>query len=169
MNAEPLPHKHGFPLRLLAPGRYGIKNPKWITRITLLDHNIQGYWQQRGWSQQGFIQSMSRIDVPARGARTSPGRTRVQGIAFAGDRGVQRVEVSTDDGATWADAELEDEFAPLAWRFWTFDFDAEPREHPLLVRATDGSGAVQTEAMNPPLPDGATGYHRRELRAPRPT
>ena len=167
MNAEPLPHKHGFPLRLLAPGRYGIKNPKWITRITLLDHNIQGFWQQRGWAQEGFINTISRIDVPPRGGDATNPRTRVQGIAFAGDRGIRRVEVSTDDGATWAGAELEQEFAPLAWRFWTFDFDTEPREQQLLVRATDGTGALQTEEIAPPLPDGATGYHRRRLRAPR--
>lgn len=112
---------------------------------------------------------MSRIDVPARGTRTTPGRTRIQGIAFAGDRGIERVELSTDDGASWEEAELEDEFAPLAWRFWTFDFDAEPRAYPLRVRATDGAGDVQTEMLNPPLPDGATGYHRRELREPRTT
>ena len=169
MNGEPLPHKHGFPVRLLAPGRYGIKNPKWITNLTLLNHNIQGYWQQRGWVQEGFINTMSRIDVPARGSRTTPGGTRVQGIAFAGDRGVTSVEVSIDDGATWAPAVLDDEFAPLAWRFWTFDFDAAPREHRLLVRATDGAGAVQTAETNSPLPNGATGYHSRDLRAPAET
>ncbi|PZC50391.1 MAG: DMSO/TMAO reductase YedYZ, molybdopterin-dependent catalytic subunit [Chloroflexi bacterium] len=164
MNAEPLPHKHGFPLRLLAPGRYGIKNPKWITRITLIDGNIQGYWQQRGWSQEGFIQTMSRIDVPPQGGRRAAGQTLVQGIAFAGDRGIDRVEVSTDDGATWTDAEVEDPFAPLAWRFWSFTFDAAAATHILRVRATDGSGAVQTAEENPPLPNGSTGYHRRELR-----
>ena len=169
MNGESLPHKHGFPVRLLAPGRYGIKNPKWITRLTLLNHNIQGYWHQRGWAQEGFISTMSRIDVPARGSRTVPGGARVQGIAFAGDRGIRRVAVSTDDGATWADAVLEGEFAPLAWRFWTFDFDAAPQEHQLRVRATDGTGAVQTSDVNPPLPNGATGYHSRDLRAPRQT
>jgi len=167
MNAERLPHQHGFPLRLLAPGRYGIKNPKWITRITLIDHNIQGYWQQRGWVQEGFINTMSRIDVPARGANTVPGGTRVQGVAFAGDRGITQVEVSIDGGTTWALAELEDEFAPLAWRFWTFDFDAAPQEHRVVVRATDGTGAAQIEEINPPLPAGATGYHSRDLRSPR--
>ena len=165
MNGEPLPHKRGFPVRLLAPGRYGVKNPKWITRLTLIDDNIQGYWQQRGWSQEGVINTMSRIDVPPRGGRTVPGRTRVQGIAFAGARGVTGAEVSTDDGATWAAAELEPEFAPLAWRFWTFDADL--REHIIRARATDGAGDVQTAEMCPTLPNGATGYHRRVLRKPR--
>ena len=169
MNAEPLPPKHGFPLRLLAPGRYGIKNPKWITRITLIEGNIKGYWQQRGWAQEGFIQTMSRIDVPGAGIRQAPGRTQVQGIAFAGDRGIERVEVSTDDGGSWSEAELAEEFAPLAWRFWSFEFDATPEEHTLRVRATDGTGAVQTAEENPPLPDGATGYHRRDFRADRTT
>ena len=164
MNGEPLPHKHGFPVRLLAPGRYGIKNPKWITRITLIEGNIQGYWQQRGWDQEGVIKTMSRIDVPARGARGVTGRARVEGIAFSGDRGIERMEVSTDDGETWADADLHDApTAPLAWRFWTFEFDAEQGTHQLRARATDGTGALQIAEESSPLPDGSSGYHRRRF------
>ncbi len=165
MNGEPLPYKHGFPARLLAPGRYGIKNPKWITRITLIEGDIQGYWQQRGWDQDGFIKTMSRIDVPSRGVRGTPVRTRVEGIAFAGERGIERVEVSTDDGAAWSDAELHDPFAPLAWRFWSFEFDATVGKHELRVRATDGEGALQIREESSALPDGSSGYHKRTLRA----
>ena len=164
MNGEPLPYKHGFPVRLLAPGRYGIKNPKWITRITLIEGDIKGYWQQRGWDQDGFIKTMSRIDVPSRGVRGAPGRTLVQGIAFAGERGIERVEVSTDDGVTWSDAELHDPFAPLAWRFWSFEFDASVGKHELRVRATDGAGGVQISEESSALPDGSSGYHKRTLR-----
>ena len=165
MNGEPLPYKHGFPLRLLAPGRYGIKNPKWITRITLIEGDIKGYWQQRGWDQHGFIKTMSRIDVPSRGVRGTPVRTRVEGIAFAGERGIERVEVSTDDGVTWSDAELHDPFAPLAWRFWSFEFDATVGKHELRVRATDGAGGLQISEKRSALPDGSSGYHKRTLRA----
>ncbi len=169
MNGEPLPHKHGFPLRLLAPGRYGIKNPKWITRITLIEGDIQGYWQQRGWDQEGVIKTMSRIDVPARGARGEPGRALVEGIAFAGERGVERVEVSTDDGQTWADADLHDApTAPLAWRFWSFEFDAEVGAHQLRARATDATGAPQIAEESSALPDGSSGYHRRRFGVARP-
>ena len=164
MNGEPLPYKHGFPARLLAPGRYGIKNPKWITRITLIEGDIEGYWQQRGWDQDGFIKTMSRIDVPSRGVRGTPVRTRVEGIAFAGERGIERVEVSTDDGVTWSDAELHDAFAPLAWRFWSFEFDATVGKHELRVRATDGAGALQIREKSSALPDGSSGYHKRTLR-----
>ena len=167
MNGEPLPEAHGYPLRLLAPGRYGIKNPKWITRIILTSRNVLGFWQQRGWSQEGRIQTMSRIDVPAGGRRTVPGSERVQGIAFAGDRRIAGVEVSTDDGETWAPAELREELGPLAWRFWSFDFDASPEEHLLAVRAVDGDGVPQIAEIQPALPDGSTGYHRRRLLAPR--
>ena len=164
MNGAPLPHKHGFPLRLLAPGRYGIKNPKWITRITLIEGNIEGYWQQRGWDQEGVIKTMSRIDVPPRGARGEPRRALVEGIAFAGERGVERVEVSTDDGQTWADADLHDApTAPLAWRFWSFEFDAEVGTHQLRARATDGTGAPQIAEEASALPDGSSGYHRRRF------
>ena len=164
MNGVPLPHKHGFPLRLLAPGRYGIKNPKWITRITLIEGNIQGYWQQRGWDQEGVIKTMSRIDVPARGARGEPRRSLVEGIAFAGERGIGRVEVSTDDGQTWAEADLHDApTAPLAWRFWSFEFDAEVGTHQLRARATDATGALQIAEEASALPDGSSGYHRRRF------
>ncbi|MDE2639764.1 MAG: molybdopterin-dependent oxidoreductase [Chloroflexota bacterium] len=164
MNGVPLPHKHGFPLRLLAPGRYGIKNPKWITRITLIEGNIQGYWQQRGWDQEGVIKTMSRIDVPARGARGEPRRSLVEGIAFAGERGIGRVEVSTDDGQTWAEADLHDApTAPLAWRFWSFEFDAEVGAHQLRARATDATGALQIAEESSALPDGSSGYHRRRF------
>ncbi len=169
MNGEPLPVAHGYPLRLLAPGRYGIKNPKWITRIILTSRNVLGFWQQRGWSEEGRIQTMSRIDVPAGGQRTVPGNERVQGIAFAGDRRIAAVEVSTDDGATWSAAALRDELDPLAWRFWSFNFDATPTEHLLAVRAVDGDGVPQIAEIQPALPDGSTGYHRRRLLAPRDT
>jgi len=167
MNGQPLPDAHGFPLRLLAPGRYGIKNPKWISRITLSLRNVLGFWPQRGWSEEARIQTMFRIDVPAGGRRTVTGNERVQGIAFAGDRRIASIEVSIDDGQTWSPATLRDELDPLAWRFWSFDLDALPQEHLLAVRAVDGDGVPQIAEIRPALPDGATGYHRRRLRAPR--
>ena len=110
---------------------------------------------------------MSRIDVPTGGRRTVPGRERVEGIAFAGDRGIVAIEVSIDDGQTWSSAALPDELDSLAWRFWSFDFDALPQEHLLAVWAVDGDGVPQIAEIQPALPDGATGYHRRRLRAPR--
>jgi hypothetical protein len=110
---------------------------------------------------------MSRSDVPSQGSRTEVGfAAQVQGVAFAGDRGIERVEVSTDDGVRWAEAALEDEFGPFAWCFWSFDSRAAAREQQIRVRATDGMGTVQTEMVNPPLPNGATGYHRQVLREP---
>ena len=95
----------------------------------------------------------------------TPVRTRVEGIAFAGERGIERVEVSTDDGVTWSDAELHDPFAPLAWRFWSFELDATVGTHELRVRATDGKGGLQISEKRSALPDGSSGYHKRTLRA----
>ena len=102
---------------------------------------------------------MSRIDVPARRNNVPVGRLAVAGIAFAGDRGIARVEVSVDDGGTWAEAVLLPEFGPLAWRFWSHVVEAASDEFEILVRATDGGGAQQVEEMRAALPDGATGWH----------
>ena len=98
---------------------------------------------------------MSRSTSRGR-ATHGPGSERVQGIAFAGDRRIAGVEVSTDDGETWAPAELREELGPLAWRFWSFDFDASPEEHLLAVRAVDGDGVPQIAEIQPALPDGST-------------
>ena len=115
MNGEPLTRKHGYPLRAIVPSRYGMKNPKWITGLTLLDRNHRGYWAARGWSETAFIQTMSRFDVPARGARVRAGPAGLRGIAFAADRGIAAVEVSLDDGATWQAARVEDALSRFSW------------------------------------------------------
>jgi hypothetical protein len=98
MNGEPLTPEHGFPVRLLVPGIYGMKDVKWITRIEAVDTDIKGYWQRRGWDDRAEYKTMSRIDAPD--SRVN-GETTIAGMAFAGDRGVSKIEVSTDGGASW--------------------------------------------------------------------
>ncbi|MBX5446376.1 molybdopterin-dependent oxidoreductase, partial [Sphaerobacter sp.] len=157
---------HGYPLRLIVPGIFGMKNVKWITRIEAVDRDFQGYWQERGWSDIATVQTMSRIDVPASNRTLVAGQpTLIAGIAFAGDRGISKVEVSTDDGETWAPATLDEPLSPLTWVLWRYEWTPiRPGRYHLVVRAYDGQGQVQDAKERPPLPDGATGYHTVSVR-----
>ncbi len=158
MNGHVLPRAHGFPVRLLCTGTYGMKNPKWLTSIEVVDRPYRGYWEQRGWSKQAIVKTWSRIDVPAWGADVM-GTAVIAGIAFAGDRSVRGVEVSTDGGSTWQMAQLETALSPLTWRRWLYRWQVEGSgDSGVLVRATDGLGVAQTAAVARPHPDGASGY-----------
>ncbi len=165
MNGEPLPDNHGFPLRLLAPGKYGIKHPKWITHIGLVETEVFGYWQLRGYTQDGTMKTSSRIDEPYAGQSVCSGRNGISGVAFAGDRGISRVEVSVDRGTTWRDARLREALSPFTWRLWDLEVDVPPSSAEnggrlsLLARATDGHGDLQPLTPRPPDPDGSQGWH----------
>ncbi len=166
MNGEPLPPDHGFPARLIVPGIYGMKNLKWLREIQLVDEDFQGYWQTRGWSDEARVNIWARIDDPGPGESLEPGPATIAGVATAGDRGIFQVEVSFDDGETWAVAALEEPInAPLSWVRWVLPFRAEPdAELNIRVRATDGEGMIAPPERNPPLPDGATGWPSRRVR-----
>src|SRR5207249_5728919 len=108
MNGVPLPPRHGYPARILVPGTYGEVNVKWIDRIELTDRSVQGYYERQGW-RPGTVRTMSRIDRPPRDVPISLARTAsvpVGGVAFAGDRGISRVEVTADAGLTWQQATI---------------------------------------------------------------
>jgi DMSO/TMAO reductase YedYZ molybdopterin-dependent catalytic subunit len=160
MNGMTLPRAHGFPARLLVPGHYGMKQPKWLVSIDPVDKPYQGYWETRGWVKAAIVKTMSRVDTTAQaaGVQTDAG-WEVAGVAFAGDRGVQMVEVSTDGGTTWAQAELETALSALTWRRWRFPFD-KSKATSLVVRATDGDGLVQISTPADPHPSGASGYQQ---------
>jgi DMSO/TMAO reductase YedYZ molybdopterin-dependent catalytic subunit len=161
MLGEALTYKHGFPLRLIVPGIFGMKNVKWITKINAVDQDIQGYWQERGWSDIATVVTMSRIDVPRRASKVKVGElVTIGGVAFAGDRGISMVELSLDGGVTWQETQLAEEQSKLAWRLWAYEYQAtQPGPVSLVVRATDGDGELQTEVEREALPDGATGWH----------
>lgn len=167
MNGVPLPHDHGFPLRLVAPGKYGMKQPKWIHSISLRPEAEDGYWARRGWDTEAGVQTSGRIDVPKQRALIEARSVLVQGIAFAGRRGIQRVEVSTDGGVTWGEATLKQPLSPYAWVLWQYAWQDVPSsgEHRILARATDGEGATQTSVKASPFPRGATGYPEIEVRS----
>ncbi len=164
MNGVPLPDNHGFPLRLIVPGRYGVKNPKWITRIELAAEPIQGYWVRRGWDPEALVQTVARIDTPFDQARVVGPRLEVGGVAFAGSRGVDRVEASQDGGTTWREARTRPPLGSSTWVQWTLAWDDVPAgDHEVRARATDGTGALQTSNDDGSFPKGATGYHRARV------
>ncbi len=165
LDGQPLPSKHGFPLRVLGTGTYGMKNPKWLTRIDVVETGQPGFWESQGWNEQAIVQTMSRIDQPPDGAVLRAATTVIQGIAFAGSRGIQRVEVSTDGGTSWKPAVIQQPLSSNTWVFWHFTWQP-PRagSYTLVVRATDGTGQVQTSRQTDTYPDGATGYHQVDVR-----
>jgi hypothetical protein len=159
MNGVPLPAKHGFPVRLLAAGIYGMKNVKWLTKIELVDHDYLGFWEGAGWSNQAVIQTTSRVDVPSSVSHVKLGQSLpLGGVAFAGDRSISKVEVSSDAGSTWNEASISDPLSRFSWVLWIYDWTPSGLgDHVIQVRATDGLGNLQSSQRTDPLPDGATG------------
>ncbi|MEX0869480.1 MAG: molybdopterin-dependent oxidoreductase, partial [Nitriliruptoraceae bacterium] len=160
MNGEPLPVAHGFPVRLVISGLYGyVSDTKWLEEIELTTFDAyDAYWITRGWAREGPVKTHSRIDVPRGGTQLTAGARVIAGVAWAGERGVDGVEVSID-GEPWRAATRGEELARTSWRQWRIDWNAEPGTHILRVRATDGDGEVQTSETARPFPDGASGYH----------
>jgi DMSO/TMAO reductase YedYZ molybdopterin-dependent catalytic subunit len=163
MNGAILPNNHGFPARLIVPNIYGMKNVKWLTRIEPVDHDFKGFWQQRGWSDEAIYKTMSRIDAPRNGATVSAKVDRevlIGGIAFAGNRGISKVEVSIDEGDNWVEAELGKVLSQISWVQWkTVWTPPVAAGYTIRVRATDGTGELQDETELAPAPDGASGWH----------
>jgi DMSO/TMAO reductase YedYZ molybdopterin-dependent catalytic subunit len=160
LDDAPLPVSHGFPARMIIPGHYGMKGPKWLDSIDLVNHESGGYWEQRGWDHNAIVKTTARIDVPRDGDLVKLGTISVAGVAFAGTRGISQVELSTDGGATWSSAPFKAPLSPLTWVLWTFDWTpAKEGAYRLMVRATDGMGAAQDSRGAASYPSGASGYH----------
>ena len=163
MNGQPLTNKHGYPARLLVPNIYGMKNVKWITEVELVDIDFKGYWESQGWDDVAEYNTLARIDYPNTG-KIAAQPVYIGGVAFAGNRGVQRVEVSTDDGQTWSDAQILLVPSKFSWVLWTYPWNPQAGTYTLQARATDGTGEVQTSRKANTYPNGATGYHTRQVR-----
>jgi DMSO/TMAO reductase YedYZ molybdopterin-dependent catalytic subunit len=159
LNGAPLTPQHGYPARFLFPGHYGMKQPKWVTRIRFSASDQPGYWENNGWDERAIIKTMSRIDRPADGTAAAAGSIEFGGIAFAGSRRISGVELSWDGGRSWQAAELHAEFAPNAWRFWQLTTSLPAGHYRVSVRARDGEGTLQTSKASGTLPNGADGYH----------
>lgn len=159
MNGQPLQPQHGYPLRLIVPGWYGMASVKWLDRIEAIDRPFEGYQQLKSYrytqtpDDPGEPVTTIRVralvlppgipDFVTRVRLLEPGEVTLTGRAWAGRLAVSRVEVSVDGGATWADAELGEQVSPFAWREWSFRWRATSGRHTLCVRATDSEGNVQ--------------------------
>jgi DMSO/TMAO reductase YedYZ molybdopterin-dependent catalytic subunit len=166
MNGEPLPFEHGFPARLVVAGLYGyVSATKWLSEIELTTwEGFDAYWVPRGWAKEAPIKTQSRIDTPAQSAQLTTGSQVVAGVAWAPTRGISKVEVELGAGQPWVEAELSKPLSENAWVQWRVDWDATTEgSHELRCRATDGEGSLQTEEVNPPAPNGATGWHTRRV------
>ncbi|MEU0131284.1 MULTISPECIES: molybdopterin-dependent oxidoreductase [unclassified Streptomyces] len=160
MNGEPLPFDHGFPVRMVVPGLYGyVSACKWIQDIELTTFDAyDAYWVKRDWSREAPIKTQSRIDTPRPFAAPRAGTVPVAGVAWAQHRGIARVEVRVD-GGEWHTARLGAEAGRDTWRQWVWEWPAKAGHHTLEVRATDRTGATQTDKRVGTVPDGATGWH----------
>jgi DMSO/TMAO reductase YedYZ molybdopterin-dependent catalytic subunit len=164
MNDAPLPREHGYPARLIVPGLYGyVSATKWLAELELTRFDaFEAFWIPRGWAARAPILTQSRIDVPAFGATVPSGRTPIAGVAWAPDRGIRAVEVNVD-GAGWTAARISTPISSATWVQWLYQWDAKPGAHTIEVRATDGTGDVQTDARSAPAPDGARGHQRIQV------
>jgi len=165
MNDVPLPVEHGFPARLIVPGLYGyVSATKWLSEIELTTlEAFDAYWVPRGWAKEAPILTQSRIDTPRGTGRVlAAGRVPVAGVAWAPERGIRAVEVAVD-GGPWQPARLGAAISDQTWVQWRYDWEATPGVHRLTVRATDGTGEVQTASPTAPAPDGARGHHSVEV------
>ncbi|MFJ9516922.1 molybdopterin-dependent oxidoreductase [Kitasatospora sp. NPDC101801] len=161
MNGEVLPVAHGFPCRTVVPGFYGYTSAtKWLVDLDVTSFAAYDpYWVERGWDRTGEVRTASRIDVPAPFARVAAGDVAVAGTAWATHRGIAAVELRVD-GGPWAEVRLAADAGPDVWRQWSHTWTgARPGTHRLEVRATDGTGSVQTGSRATPFPAGATGWH----------
>jgi DMSO/TMAO reductase YedYZ molybdopterin-dependent catalytic subunit len=169
MNGAPLPDRHGYPLRVIVPGYFGEKHVKWLTRIEVGDANAKGFYEKQGWGPDFIVPTRSRIDVPDDWAFVSLGKLtapiEVKGIAFGGDRGISRVELSCDDGQTWNDAEIYYAGGDLAWSLWKAQWTPPGAgDYSLVVRATDDEGNVQEWEEDRGPFSGVSGLHKINVR-----
>jgi DMSO/TMAO reductase YedYZ molybdopterin-dependent catalytic subunit len=165
MNGESLPDRHGFPARVIVPGYFGEKHVKWITRIEVADESAIGFYEKQGWGPDFIVPTRSRIDEPDNYSTftvaAAGNAIAVRGVAFGGDRGISRVEVSFDDGVNWQEAKLDYPGTKLTWALWSYDWRPPgPDNYTLVVRATDGEGEVQERDEERPFKSGTTGFHK---------
>lgn len=160
MNGETLPAAHGFPVRVILPDLYGMKQPRWLRRIALQrTQQTTSYWEERGWAGEVPVKTMSRLDPRDEIAAGVP--AEITGIAFAGQRGISRVEISLDGGSNWVACELLTPRRPGVWSLWRYQWDRPTTgRYTLEVRAIDGTGRIQTAQRQDAWPNGASGYDR---------
>ena len=166
-DGRPIPFDHGFPLRIWLPDRYGMKQPKWITGIEVIGEYKPGYWVERNWDEVARIRTTSVIDTVAVDAAITEGEEKlipIGGIAFAGVRGISKVEIQVDGEGPWHEAQLRKPLSEATWVIWRYDWPFSEGSHKFEVRTVEADGTAQLEERNPPRPSGATGYHDKSAR-----
>jgi len=167
MDGMTLPRGHGAPVRLLVPGHWGEIQVKWLEEIEVLTQPIEGFWEQRGWHGTGDANTVAKLHATN---HLPEGTIQVGGHAYAGTRGVKRVELSID-GGEWRETELSKplpastgerarglEGAEAAWRQWTHTYEFPTTDHEVRVRAVEADGTIQPREPADPYPRGATGW-----------
>ena len=164
MNDVDLPAEHGFPVRAIVPGWYAMASIKWLQRVAVTDKPFNGYyqtldyafWERRGGNAE--LVALSEMQIKAEIAEPREGETvsansnvRVHGAAWTGNGEITKIEISSDDGATWNEAKLLGESKPNAWRLWEFNWKtpAKPGKQTLIARATDSKGRTQRIDRDP--------------------
>lgn len=162
LNGETLSAKHGYPLRLITPGIFGMKNVKHIQSLVAVNEDYKGYWQRRGWADNAPVNTNAKTETLGRDQVFSRGETVIMaGWAYAGTRGISKIEVSLNNGQIWSEGLLEPIKEPYSWARWAYLWNAkEVGRFSLIVRAVDGLGQPQVEQQSGSFPNGSTGYHR---------
>jgi hypothetical protein len=172
MNGQPLPPVHGYPLRNIVPGIFGMKNVKWLTKIELVNYDFKGYWEKRGWSDEAVIPLMSEILMPMDGKRIPLGHYVIGCVAFGGRHGVSRIQVAVGE-RNWQEAELRPPLSKWAWTLWRYDRNpTREGNFSIRVRAFDRCGKIQESPslmgrVPGSYPDGASGIHAIHVQAGR--
>jgi DMSO/TMAO reductase YedYZ molybdopterin-dependent catalytic subunit len=163
MNGEPLPASHGYPLRAVVGGWYGMASTKWLTRIIVADKPFQGFWQSLDYSyfvrRDGHPTLVPVTAIQPKAVLARPGLSdvipagkpfRLFGAAWAGERPVGKVEVSLDGGKSWTGAKLLGEAKPLEWVLWEHTWEKpEKGTASIVARATDDMGNTQPPTRDP--------------------
>lgn len=172
INGDPLPRRHGYPVRIVVPGRYGEKNVKWVTRIEVVTKDVKGFYESQGWGPDFHPRTRSDIFSPnVRRLRegifnlqdqVAPGQTvTFKGRAFSPGNGISAVEVSVDDGLTWNPANIFYRGTLWAWSQWSFEWTpSKPGKYVIIPRCVDGNGVAQDSKVIDTVPQGGSGYQR---------
>ncbi len=169
MNGSPLTPEHGYPLRILIPGKYGQKQPKWITRIEAVVQRQKGHWEKLGWSDEATIltqalprqiqgpEHIQRVSLKASRPELAPGIIVLAGVALASRKPIQQIEVSADGGQSWHIAEQNQPASPYEWTLWRYAWELnEPGAYQLLARAQTSPDDIQ------PLQDSSWSWGGRQ-------